>query len=118
MLILSPEFDGGVIAGNVTVTVGVENPPPGARLIYYRDVVPPVARGIPAYTAPGTFASTTVDSYTWPGVPPGTHTFAVQMVKADDTPLEPPVLDAVDVTAVLPSRIAVPSPAATAAGPR
>jgi hypothetical protein len=112
VLITSPPFDGGVLAGNVTVTVEVEGPLPGSHLIYYMDVVPPVAGGRPAYTAAGTYAVSSLPFYSWTGVPPGTHTFAVQMVNPEDAPLEPPVLDAVDVTAVSPSQIAVPrSPA-------
>jgi hypothetical protein len=39
-----------------------------------------------------------VTSYTWQGVRPGTHTFAVQLVNNDHTPLEPPVTDQVTVT--------------------
>jgi len=107
VLILSPEFDGGVMAGNVTVVVRMENPPPGSHLIYYRDAVPPSAEGIPALSAPGTWAVSAMAAYTWHGVSPGTHTFAVQLVNSDDTPLDPPVLDAVDVTAVSPSQVAV-----------
>ena len=116
--ILSPPFDGGVIAGNVTVTVQVDNfvlegeeipPGPGAgHLVYYRDVVPPVTPGEPALTPAGTFAISYSEHYIWTGVLPGTHTFVVQLVNHDNTPLDPPALDAIDVTAVSPADITVP----------
>ena len=117
VLILAPDFDGGILAGNVTIVVQVTRftltPPGGPKapgtghLIYYRDVVPPVAPGQPAVTAPGTSVASLSDTLTWEDVTPGTHTFAVQLVQADNTPLRPPVLDAIDVTAVLPEAIAV-----------
>lgn len=115
VLILDPEFDGGVAAGTVTVTVRVTGfalVPPGGpdragagHLVYYRDVVPRTVPGESALTAPGTCAASIETSYAWEGVAPGTHTFAVQLVNADDTPLDPPALDAVDVTAVSPGAI-------------
>jgi len=117
VLILSPPFDGGIIAGDVTILVQVEhisigssggmNLPGTMHLIYYLDAVPPVAPGRPAYSAPGTYAASPSTSHTWHGVAPGTHTFSVQLVNRDDIPLEPPVLDAVDVTAVSPGDIIV-----------
>ena len=115
--ILSPPFDGGVIAGNVTVTVRVENfvlegegtpTVAGAgHLVYYRDVVPPVTQQDPALSPAGTFAISYSRHHVWTGVLPGTHTFAVQLVNHDNTPLDPPALDAIDVTAVSPGDIVV-----------
>jgi hypothetical protein len=115
MIITDPPFDGGILAGNVTVTVDVADftlvPPgsndrPGAgHLIYYLDVVPPATAGTPAVSRPGTYVVSSETRYTWERIPPGTHTFAAQLVSDDNTPLDPPVLDAVDVTAVLPGMI-------------
>jgi hypothetical protein len=115
VLILDPPFDGGVAAGTVTVTVRVTDfalVPPGGpdtagagHLVYYRDVAPGTVPGERALTAPGTCVASVETAYAWDGVAPGTHTFAVQLVNADDTPLEPPALDAVDVTAVSPGMI-------------
>jgi hypothetical protein len=115
MSIIDPPFDGGVLAGNVTVTVAVADftlVPQGSKdysgaghLIYYLDVVPPAVAGIPAVSRPGTYGSSSETNYSWRGILPGTHTFAAQLVNDDDTPLDPPVLDAVDVTAVLPEMI-------------
>ena len=116
--ILSPPFDGGVLSGNVTITVQVDNfvleregTPPVAgsgHLVYYRDVVPPVEPGELALSPAGTFAISYSRHHVWTGGLPGTHTFAVQLVTHDNTPLDPPALDAIDVTAVSPGDIAVP----------
>ena len=118
VFITSPPFDGGVLSGNVTITVqvthfvlgggGGTNRSGSGRLIYYRDVVPPVVQGQPALTVPGSYAISSSDVYTWSGVQPGTHTFSVQLVNPDDSPLDPPAIDAIDVTAVSPGDIVVP----------
>jgi hypothetical protein len=115
VFISSPPFDGGILAGNVTILVEVTNftliPQGGAdvpgtgHLIYYRDVTPVAVPGYSAFTQPGTYAVSAKTLYTWPDIAPGTHTFAVQLVHADDTPLDPPVIDAIDVTAVVPEMI-------------
>ena len=109
--ITSPDFDGGVDAGTVTVTVAVrnfsvvdrigdQNKPGEGHIVYFRDVTPPVTPGLPVATQPGTFQISTQTSCTWYNVTPGTHTFAVELVNNNNTPLMPPVIDAVDVTAV------------------
>lgn len=118
VLIVDPPFDGGVSAGTVTVSVRVTGfaliPPSGenregaGHLVYYRDVAPPAAPGGSALTAPGTCIASAETRHSWEEVSPGTHTFAVQLVNADDTPLDPPALDAVDVTAVSPGMVQVP----------
>lgn len=118
VLITSPPFDGGVISGDVTIVVQVRhftldaqggtNRPGSGHLIYYRDTVPPVVKGQPAFTMPGTYAVSPSLEHTWTDVTPGTHTFAVQLVNPDTTPLDPPVIDAVDVTAVSPEEISAP----------
>lgn len=110
VFIIHPPFDGGIMAGNVTIVVEVTNfslVSPGEKnsaatghLIYYRDVVPPVLEGVPAFTRPGTYGVSYKSTYGWDRITPGTHTFAVQLVNADNTPLNPPVVDAIDVTAV------------------
>ncbi len=113
VLITSPEFDGGILYGNVTVEFTVRDfalVPPGTgkktrgtgHAVCFLDVVPPVSSGQPALTRPGSFIITAEPRCTWQQVPPGTHTFAVELVNDDNTPLNPPVLDAVDVTAVPP----------------
>lgn len=115
IFIIFPPFDGGILAGNVTILVEVTNftlTPPGGKnrpgtghLIYYRDVVPPVMNGIPAFTPQGTFGVTSETTFEWNGIIPGTHTFAVELVNADNTPIDPPRVDAIDVTVVAPDMI-------------
>jgi hypothetical protein len=109
--IVSPEFDSGVPHGDVMVKVqvtgfrlvdpeGRKNSPGEGHLIYYRDVVPPTDPLKPAFSAPGTYASTPNTTYTWHNIGTDTHTFAVQLVNNDDTPLNPPIVAANDVTVV------------------
>ena len=106
-----PDFDGGVDAGNVTVTVQVRNfslvngvgrpvTPGEGHIIYFKDVTPRTEPGLPAKTRPGTFQISYQTSCTWYNVTQDTHTFSVELVNNDDTPLVPAVIDAVDVTAV------------------
>jgi len=111
VFITSPEFDGGISAGNVSVTVQVSNfslvngtgrpfAPSEGHLLYFMDVTPPTKPGSPALTLPGTFESSVHTLYTWRNVSPGTHTFSVELVSSDNTPLIPAVIDSVDITAV------------------
>jgi hypothetical protein len=105
-----PDFDGGVNAGDVTVTVEVRNfslvngvgrpvTPGEGHIICFKDVIPRTEPGIPAKTQPGTFQVSYLTSCTWYNVTEDTHTFSVELVNNDDTPLVPAVIDAVDVTA-------------------
>jgi hypothetical protein len=115
VLIVDPAFDGGIAAGTVTVSVqvtgfalvrpGAPNRQGTGHLVYYRDATPRTMQGETALTAPDTCAASAETAYTWEGVAPGTHTFAVQLVNGDDTPLDPPTIDAVDVTAVSPGMV-------------
>ena len=111
VFITYPDFDGGIDAGNVTVVVQVRNfslvnstkRPVAAgegHIIFFKDVPPRTEPGIPAETGPGTFQISYQTSCTWYSVSPGTHTFSAELVNSDNTPLVPPVIDAVDVTAV------------------
>jgi hypothetical protein len=107
-----PDFDGGVYAGNVTVMVlvrnfsivngtGGQNKPGEGHIVYFKDVTPPTEPELPVATQPGTFQISALTRCTWYNVSQGTHTFAVELVNNDNSPLVPPVIDAVDVTAVL-----------------
>ncbi len=102
----------GAAAGNVTVKVDVKNfklassANPNSRgqghMIYYLDVVAPTNYEHEAVTEDGTYAVTTNTSYTWQNVTPGQHTFSVQLVNADDTPLPVPGIDVKTVTIAAP----------------
>ena len=106
--IIAPAAGSIVPAGIVTVSVAVTNltlvPPalanvPGqGHLHYYLDVAIPTTPGVPAVTAVGTYQATPGTTATWAGVLPGLHTFGVQLVNNDHTPLVPPVTATATVT--------------------
>ncbi len=121
--IATPSHNSTVPAGDVPVSVllaGLRLAPSGAaggyHLHYYLDANPPTAAGKPATATVGHWASSAIDSYTWRNVAAGTHILSVQLVRGDDTPLAPAVVDSVTVHAV--SSISQPSlPASTTPRP-
>lgn len=101
--ITQPQPQATVSAGNVPITVQVDNfillngtggsnTAGQGHLIYYMDTVAPTIPGMPATTAAGTFNTSSDTSFTWQNVPTGTHTFAVELVNNDGTPLDQPVV--------------------------
>lgn len=71
------------------------------HLHFYMDVSPlPSAAGQPAIpaNANATWAHVSDTTYTFKDVPPGPHTFAVQLANNDHTPVIPIVTDSVTVT--------------------
>lgn len=107
--ITTPAQGASVAAGNVTVTVTVTNfsvvnklgeaaVPGEGHVHFYLDAQPPTTAGQPAITQQGTYHATATTTYTWPDVKAGQHTFAVQLVNNDHTPLSPPVLATAIVT--------------------
>ncbi len=107
--IVTPQNRSVLPAGSVAITVqvsnfnlveklGQENVAGEGHVHYYIDVDAPTAPGQPAVTEAGTYAATTATSYTWNNVPAGTHTFSVQLVNNDHTPLGPPVVVKIVVT--------------------
>jgi hypothetical protein len=120
VFILMPLYNVEVLPGDVTVTIRVDNfkivdkigqanAEGEGHVIYYMDVTPPTEPGQPATTTPGTFAETATTFYTWPDKGEGTHTFSVQLVNNDGTPLSPPVIATVPVPVVTPT----PTPTST-----
>jgi hypothetical protein len=111
VLIIDPASQQEVPVGDVTVRVfverfelvdegGVENVSGQGHVVYYKDVDPPLALGDTALTADGTSVVGSDTAHTWSDVTPGPHTFWVQLVNNDNTPLEPPAAVRVDVVAV------------------
>ena len=107
---MNPGYGDILAVGPVTVTVAVTNfmlvdklGQPAVKgeghVHYYLDVKPPTDPAKPATTAQGTFTPTALTSYTWPNVAAGMHTFYVQLVNNDHTPVMPPVVD--NVTAIV-----------------
>lgn len=104
-------LDGRTVRGNaVAVSVSVEGfeiveqrvrppfPPPvpgQGHVHFYLDTERlPTRHGPPAT---GAYRSVSTTTYTWPGVPPGRHSLAVQLVGRDHVPLRPPVSDRITV---------------------
>src|SRR5438309_11073894 len=80
----------------------------------------PTKDGQPAVTkSNNTYHAQATKEYTWPNVSAGEHTFAVQLVNNDHTPLRPPVIAQVTVTvkaaggATTPARSPTGSPGGT-----
>jgi hypothetical protein len=89
--------------GDVTVSVAVSNfkifdkqgqaaVKGEGHLHYFMDVIAPTTQDQPAVTEAGTYAHVTATSYTWHNVGGGSHTFSVELVNNDHTPLNPPVV--------------------------
>ena len=109
--ITEPEADATIEAGSVDITVEVESfnvvnklgqdPVEGeGHIHFYRDVDEiPTEPGKPAVTDDAsTYHAAATTSHTWEDVEAGEHTFAVQLVNNNHTPLEPPITAEVTVT--------------------
>lgn len=109
VIITRPEQGNTIEAGNITVSVDLKKfnvvdklgqaPEDGeGHVHFYIDVgeIPTVA-GEPATTDEGTYHAQATTEFTWEDVEPGEHTFAVQLVNNDHTPLNPPVIAQVTV---------------------
>jgi hypothetical protein len=109
VIITRPAQGSTVEAGNVTVSVDVKKfnvvdkigqaaEDGEGHVHFYIDVgeIPTVA-GEPATTEEGTYHAQATKEFTWEDVEPGAHTFAVQLVNNDHTPLSPPVIAQVTV---------------------
>jgi hypothetical protein len=110
VVILTPRDGVTFTAGDVTISAEVNNlslventgqtPAAGeGHIIYFMDVEAPTDPGKAATTEPGTYSASASTSYTWHNVPAGVHTFSVELVNDDDTPLSPAVTATVAITA-------------------
>jgi hypothetical protein len=95
--------------GDITVSVQVSNfnlvpsygqpfAPGEGHLHYYMDLPVISTEGKPSVTPPGSFVATTATSHTFGNVPPGTHTFTVELAGSDHTPFVRPVNRTIAVT--------------------
>jgi len=95
-------------AGSITITANVSNfnvvdkqgQPAVAgegHLHFYMDVQPPTDPTKPAIPTSGVWAHVSGTSYTFDNVPVGLHTFYVQLVNNDHTPLATNVQDSIQV---------------------
>jgi hypothetical protein len=97
-----------VTAGDVTISVDISNfatiyqtAEPNAvgsgHLIFYMDTPVPTFYDHSAFSKAGTYAVEFASQHTWSNVAPGLHTFSVQLVNNDSTPLPSPVVDTVQI---------------------
>ncbi|WP_068965114.1 hypothetical protein [Desulfosporosinus sp. BG] len=96
--------EAGLAAGDVTISAdvanfelvdqeGEQNNPGKGHIIYYMDVPVPKYYEHTAISKPGTYGIASNTSYTWKGVTPGEHTFSVQLVNNNDSPLPAPAIN-------------------------
>jgi hypothetical protein len=78
--------------------IGKENVSGEGHYIYYLDTEPPTDIGQSAVPKNGEYKVTTEEFYIWEEIPSGLHTFSVQLVNNDNTPLDPPVFATITVT--------------------
>jgi hypothetical protein len=104
----------GQTAGDVTISVevsnfklgaadGNSNTTGGGHIIYYMDTPVPTYYKHEAFSKAGTYVISEETQYTWKSVSPGDHTFAVQLVDADNSPLPSPVVDSITINAAPPN---------------
>jgi outer membrane protein assembly factor BamB len=95
-------------AGPITITVNVSNfnvvdkqgsanAPVEGHVHFYMDVQPPADPGKAAIPASGVWAHVSGTTYTFENVPTGLHTFYVQLVNNDHTPLTTNVTDSIQM---------------------
>ena len=82
---------------NVVDKQGQANVAGEGHLHFYMDVQPPTDPTRPAIPTTGLWAHVSGTSYTFDNVPVGPHTFYVQMVNNDHTPLSPGISDSIQV---------------------
>jgi plastocyanin len=87
---------------NVVDKIGQASVSGEGHIVYYLDVSPPTTPNTSALSAAGTYADTVADSFNWTGLTNGAHTFSVQLVNNNDTPLVPAVTDTVNVVVIAP----------------
>ncbi len=102
LVIVSPREGAEISGDSVTITtesanfsivdkIGQPNFANEGHLMFYQDVEAPTIQGPQATTRPGTYMAVAGNSYTWQNVTPGTHSFSVQLVNNNNTPLNPPI---------------------------
>jgi hypothetical protein len=107
--IIAPTDGATLISTNVTINVAVgnfslvnkigqTNQNGQGHLNYFLDLPPPTNQDQPALTTPGTYVTTSATHHTWENISPGQHYFSVELVNNNNTPLNPPVYDYVQIT--------------------
>ncbi len=115
---ITPADGSSISAGDVNVAalalnfnlvnkLGQTNAAGEGHIHYFMDVDAPTSQGKPAVTSAGTYTEGINTSYTWKNVAPGTHTFSVELVNNDHTPLNSPVVARSTVTVTPPAPSAI-----------
>ena len=110
LTITSPANGASLPAGDITVSIqvnnfnvvdkqGQANVAGEGHIHYFLDVDAPTTPGQPAIPPTGTWAHVATTSYTFTNVAAGAHTISVQLVNNDHTPLVPPVVAKISLTA-------------------
>ena len=123
--IVSPSDGASVPAGDIAVTVQVQNfniadkqgqanVSGEGHIHFYLDVPAPTTPGQPAIPPSGAWAHVSGTTFTFTNVTPGTHTITVQLINNDHSPLIPIVTAQVTITvtgpAVTPPPVVNPPP--------
>ncbi len=106
----SPSPSPSIFPGFTNAVPGAGSTSMQGKFIYYLDQTPPTTAGQPATTASGTFQVSDQTSVTWKNVAAGTHKLSVQLVNADNTPLNPPAVKTITVTADTNPRVTISVP--------
>jgi len=77
---------------NLTEKLGEANVPGEGHIHYYHDTELLTEACKPSETAAETYADSSETTYFWPQIGAGPHTFTVELVNNDHTPLNPPVI--------------------------
>jgi outer membrane protein assembly factor BamB len=121
LTIVDPKAGAALPAGSLTVQtevnnfklvdkLGKPNVPGEGHLHYFLDVAAPTEQGKPAIPTSGVWAATTSTTYTFQNVSAGPHQISVELVNNNHTPLNPPVVATVSITADLNPRIKIVQP--------
>ncbi len=128
-IVIATPRDGAMVGGgDVTITaqtsnfnlvdkLGQTDVQREGHIHYFIDADTPTTPGQPAVSAPGSYAATAATSYTWKNVTAGQHTFSVELVNNDHTPLTPPVVAKITLNVTAPPTTAMPAPTTTTAPP-
>jgi plastocyanin len=106
--IISPKDGSTVANGNITVElevtnfnlankIGQANTAGEGHIMYYFDIVPPSVPKAPATAKPNNSIASAGKTNVWNNVPAGSHSFTVQLVNNDNTPLDPPAMTGITV---------------------
>ena len=108
IVFIAPAAGSSLSPGNIAISLqvnnfiinsqsfGVVNLDGEGHLIYYLDETPPTDPGIPALTDASIVSAEL--KHLWKNVRLGDHTFYVQLVNNDDTPLAKPVVASISIT--------------------